>query len=110
MQDTTTVHVRIEGRVQGVWFRGWTVDRATERLLSGWVRNVTDGTVEALFNGPKAKVDEMIALVHDGPKLAKVDKVTVREVDPPGRGGAFPSTGFHKTGTVDPNPEWVGKT
>ena len=48
----TALRVVIEGRVQGVWFRAWTVEAASGRGLDGWVRNRRDGTVEALFAGP----------------------------------------------------------
>lgn len=101
--DTTTVQLRISGRVQGVWYRGWTVDKAVALGLAGWVRNVTDGTVEALVNGPKAKVDEMISACRKGPVLARVDDIKVHVVDPPGYGGAFPTTGFDQLGTFDPS-------
>jgi acylphosphatase len=47
-------HVRIVGRVQGVGYRAWTVDEARRRGLSGWVRNRSDGDVEAVFSGPPA--------------------------------------------------------
>ena len=50
--DITTVRLSITGRVQGVWYRGWTVDQAKALGLAGWVRNFTDGSVEALVNGP----------------------------------------------------------
>jgi len=67
--------VRIYGRVQGVWYRGWTVDEATRRRLSGWVRNRRDGSVEALFVGPAESVDEMIAACRNGPAAARVDDI-----------------------------------
>lgn len=101
--NVTTVGLRVSGRVQGVWYRGWTVKKARALGLSGWVRNVTDGTVEVLVNGPKASVDDMIKACHDGPPAAKVDKVAVTVVDPPGKGGAFPTTGFQQLGTFDPS-------
>lgn len=69
------VRVRIYGRVQGVWFRGWTVTAATGLGLSGWVRNRADGSVEAFFVGPPADVETMIAKCGDGPPAARVDEV-----------------------------------
>jgi len=71
----TVVRVRIEGRVQGVWFRGWTLEEARHRKLAGWVRNRLDGSVEALFSGPEAVVEEMVALCHHGPRWARVAAV-----------------------------------
>ena len=69
------VRVRIEGRVQGVWFRAWTVDEARARGLEGWVRNRLDGTVEALFAGPTEAVEEMIAACHRGSPASSVSAV-----------------------------------
>ena len=84
MSDTPTnlpaghkaVRLRIEGRVQGVSYRMWTVAEASARGLTGWVRNRKDGSVEALVIGPVGKVDEMIELCHSGPSLARVTQVT----------------------------------
>lgn len=70
------IQVRIYGRVQGVWFRGWTVTEATTLGLTGWVRNRADGSVEALFVGSLADVETMIAKCGDGPPGARVDEVT----------------------------------
>lgn len=67
--------VRIYGRVQGVWFRGWTVKSAIGLGLSGWVRNRSDGSVEALFIGPPADVETMIAKCREGPPAARVDEL-----------------------------------
>ena len=86
-QDTHAVHVRITGRVQGVGYRAWTVDEARRRGLSGWVRNRADGDVEAVFSGPKADVDDMIAACRRGPSLARVSHVMVEATDP--LSGAF---------------------
>jgi len=69
------VQVRIYGRVQGVWFRGWTVAEATTLGLRGWVRNRADGSVEALFVGPPVDVETMISKCGDGPPGARVDEV-----------------------------------
>ncbi|HLU91475.1 MAG TPA: acylphosphatase [Pedomonas sp.] len=71
------VRARISGRVQGVWFRKWTVQNATELQLDGWVRNREDGTVEALFVGPDATVDEMLRRCWSGPDRAEVTNVEV---------------------------------
>jgi acylphosphatase len=74
------VHVYVEGRVQGVWFRGWTEDTATGLGLSGWVRNLRDGRVEAVFQGLDEAVDRMTALCHVGPPHARVTSVEVEAV------------------------------
>lgn len=72
---TISARVRIHGKVQGVWFRGWTVAEATRLGINGWVRNRFDGSVEAVFSGPEAAVREMVALCHHGPDAAQVDQV-----------------------------------
>ncbi len=69
------MRVRIEGRVQAVWFRGWTVDEARRRGLRGWVRNRRDGSVEALFTGAEDTVRAMITSCRHGPPAARVDRV-----------------------------------
>jgi acylphosphatase len=69
------VRVLIYGRVQGVFFRDWTVRNASSLGLDGWVRNRSDGTVEALFVGPDELVEKMIELAHNGPPSSKVSKV-----------------------------------
>ena len=66
------VRLRIEGRVQGVWYRGWTVRQADRLGLDGWVRNRADGSVEAIIGGPADKVDTMVARCRRGPPAAKV--------------------------------------
>ncbi|NQV44237.1 MAG: acylphosphatase [Rhodospirillales bacterium] len=77
-----SVRVRVEGQVQGVWFRAWTMEQAEERGLDGWVRNRHDGSVEAVFSGPSDRVDDMLDVCWVGPKLARVEAVHVAdEVD-----------------------------
>ena len=76
MSDIITVRVRISGRVQGVWYRGWTVDEARRLGLSGWVRNRRDGSVEAVFSGPEHVVRAMIVFCRAGPPAALVREVT----------------------------------
>jgi acylphosphatase len=69
------VLLRIHGRVQGVGYRAWTVGQAKKRGLNGWVRNRTDGTVEALISGPENIVSEMIEACRKGPLIARVNKI-----------------------------------
>lgn len=87
------VRVVISGRVQGVFFRSWTVDRAEVRGLDGWVRNRFDGTVEALFAGPAESVDRMLEACWRGPDYATVTDVTVEQAEDPG------PTGFEQRST-----------
>jgi acylphosphatase len=86
MSDTA-MRVVIRGRVQGVWFRGWTVDQAQQRGLRGWVRNRRDGSVEALFAGPKAGVEAMLKACEQGPTAARVDDIERFEADDPAVSG-----------------------
>ena len=74
----TRVHVIISGRVQGVWFRASTKDTAIQLGLKGWVKNTSDGKVEAVFEGEERKVNEMISWCHVGPSLAKVTDVKIK--------------------------------
>ena len=71
--------VRVRGKVQGVWFRGWTEERARELGLAGWVRNRADGSVEALFSGPSAAVDQMLEDCWQGPPASGVTAVEVED-------------------------------
>ena len=68
--------VVVTGRVQGVWFRGWTEGEARRLGLTGWVRNRADGTVEALIGGEEDAVAEMLRLFHEGPQAARVSDVS----------------------------------
>ena len=74
-----TVHVRIEGRVQGVGYRAWVADTAVATGLTGWVRNRRDGSVEAVFKGPAAEVARMLRACERGPPAARVERVDVGE-------------------------------
>ncbi|HHH77727.1 MAG TPA: acylphosphatase [Thermoplasmatales archaeon] len=80
-------HVLISGRVQGVWFRASTRDRAESLHLSGWVRNLVDGRVEAVFEGDDGRVDEMVKWCHEGPPMAVVEDVEVGYGKPQGERG-----------------------
>lgn len=65
------------GRVQGVWYRASTKQKADELGVTGWVKNTKEGNVEAVFEGEESLVDEMIAWCWNGPALAHVTEVTV---------------------------------
>lgn len=75
MSSVKAIHVMISGRVQGVGFRAWTKSQARQKSLDGWVRNRSDGTVEAVFSGKIAAVDAMLAECHDGPLASRVKEV-----------------------------------
>ncbi len=77
--DRIARRVHVIGQVQGVWFRAWTVEQASELGLDGWVRNRQDGSVELVAVGPAARVEEMIARCHHGSPAARVDRVIVEE-------------------------------
>jgi acylphosphatase len=73
------VHVYVSGRVQGVFFRAATQQAAKGFNLTGWVRNVHDGRVEAVFEGDNENVDKMLDWCHIGPPAARVEKVITEE-------------------------------
>ena len=90
----SAVQVRIRGRVQGVFFRAWLVERAAELALGGWVRNRRNGSVEALFVGSPAAVAAAVASCREGPPHARVRAVETA----PAAGGAGP--GFSQRPTA----------
>ena len=69
------VKVTVTGRVQGVWYRAWTREEARDLGLDGWVRNCSDGSVEAVLAGSRDDVDTMLGLLKQGPPLAVVETV-----------------------------------
>jgi acylphosphatase len=77
MAEMARLHVLIEGRVQGVFFRASTRDEARARGLTGWVRNLPDGRVEALFEGDRRLLENMLAWCRQGPRYSYVDQVEV---------------------------------
>jgi acylphosphatase len=77
-------HVHISGRVQNVWFRDACRREAEQRGVAGWVSNLPDGRVEAVFEGAAAAVDAMVAWCGEGPPRARVTGVAVREEEPTG--------------------------
>jgi acylphosphatase len=79
--------VLIHGQVQGVFFRDTTRRQAESRGVAGWVGNLSDGSVEALFEGDEDDVEAMIALCRQGPRGAEVEGVEVSEERPEGLSG-----------------------
>jgi acylphosphatase len=77
-------HVLVTGRVQNVTFRDATRREAERQGVGGWVRNLTDGSVEAELEGRQAAVDAVVVWMGDGPALAKVEDITVTSVAPTG--------------------------
>jgi acylphosphatase len=73
------VHVYISGRVQGVFFRAETQRTAKDLNLTGWVRNMADSRVEAVFEGDGTNVDKMMEWCHIGPPAARVEEVLTEE-------------------------------
>ena len=81
------VHARIFGRVQGVWYRAWTEKEASRRGLSGWVRNRTDGSVEAVFAGERTQVEAMLEACRIGPPAARVTDIDIQALEEYVEGG-----------------------
>ena len=77
----------ISGRVQGIGYREWMVEKATGLGVSGWVRNRLDGSVEALVAGDTAAVEELLRLCRRGPRMAQVDSIEDELADPPAQFG-----------------------
>lgn len=79
MASRSRYHIFISGRVQGVFFRDSTRKKAKELAVNGWVRNLPDGRVEAVFEGEKEKVNKLIEWAERGPIIAKVDNIEIVE-------------------------------
>jgi len=77
MPEKVRARIFVSGRVQGVFFRLHTEEKARELGITGWVRNLNDGRVEAVLEGEKGKVEELIEWAKGGPKSARVDGVDV---------------------------------
>lgn len=71
----------VHGRVQGVWYRGWTVDQARALALDGWVRNRSDGNVEILVSGPDDAIATLIERCREGPPAARVERIEILDAD-----------------------------
>jgi acylphosphatase len=78
------VRVRVSGRVQGVFYRVTCARLARDAGLGGHVRNLPDGEVEAVFEGPDDAVDEIVEWCRHGPDLARVDRIDIVAEEPVG--------------------------
>jgi acylphosphatase len=87
MSERVRRRVVVRGRVQGVWFRGATREQASLRGVAGFVRNRSDGSVEAAFEGPPDAVQALLDFVREGPRHAEVRDVEVLEEPPAGAQG-----------------------
>lgn len=85
--ERTRAHVFVEGHVQGVFYRSTTQKQARDLGVHGWVRNLDDGRVEAVFEGDKPQVDQLVQWCQTGSPKADVDDVDVTWEDPEGLEG-----------------------
>ncbi len=84
LHEQIRAHVFVSGRVQGVGYRYFTVNEARRLGVNGWVRNLPDGRVEAVFEGSRKLVEEIISWCHKGPTAAVVKDVAVEYEEPEG--------------------------
>ena len=81
MTESIARRLTVHGRVQGVFYRGWTRETATGLGLRGWVRNRRDGTVEILAIGPAAAIDTLTERCREGPPAARVSSIDVEAAE-----------------------------
>jgi acylphosphatase len=81
MSRSRQLRAIVTGRVQGVYFRGATEERARSLDLSGWVRNRPDGTVEVMARGPEARLQALLVFLRQGPPAARVISVETEWLD-----------------------------
>ena len=84
MNDTAAVHLFVQGRVQGVFYRAKTQKTANALGLSGWVRNCADGSVEIHAEGNREQLEELIAWCRRGPALASVSNIDLNWLEAEG--------------------------
>lgn len=90
--------VRVYGRVQGVFFRNWTADKARALGVRGWIRNRLDGSVELVAHGEDEAVKALVAACRTGPPAAKVERIEMEEVEEVEGEGS--QSGFRVTATA----------
>ncbi len=82
--NEASAHLLISGRVQGVFFRAFTAETAQKFGLSGWVRNISRGRVEALLEGPRADIEKALRQLQEGPPASRVECIDVQWQEPTG--------------------------
>lgn len=84
-----SANIIVSGKVQGVYYRKFTQENATRLGLVGFARNMPDGRVEVVAEGPRGNIEELIEMLHSGPAFARVEDVDVRWSSPSGEFSAF---------------------
>lgn len=92
-EKTSRASLIVSGRVQGVFYRATAMETAQRLGLTGWVRNLPSGGVEALAEGPRYAVEEFIGWCESGPPMSRVDDVEVRWSEPKGDLSTFKVVG-----------------
>ena len=100
--NRTTLRLAIHGRVQGVFFRAWTREQARMLGVNGWVRNASDGSVEAHLEGDEAEVGDLIQRLREGPPFSRVEDVEYRWEDPTAEVRGFEAGSDAAAPTGDP--------
>ena len=88
-EETRRIRLIIRGRVQGVWYRGSAQEVARELALTGWVRNLGDGSVELVAEGKSAALETLKAWCKEGPPAARVHEISEEEMTPCGEPATF---------------------
>ena len=76
------VHISVYGEVQGTGFRTWTKEQAEKLNLSGWTRKASDGSIEIFSQGEEEKINDFVSICWDGPNMAFIDEVLVKDTNP----------------------------
>ena len=75
------IHISIYGDIQGTGFRSWSKEQAKKFSLSGWVRKASDGSIEIFTQGEEEKINDFVSLCWDGPNMAFIDEVLIKEAN-----------------------------
>jgi acylphosphatase len=89
MPNLVRIHARVYGLVQGVSFRYYTLQQAQSLDVTGWVRNMDDGSVEVVAEGENEAVQQLLSWLHHGPPSAEVENVDLRSETPQGKPRRF---------------------